>query len=437
MQNYHKHTYYSNVLVTDCTASIEDYISRALELGHQVISTVEHGYQSNYYKYYDLVKTHNDEIKRQYDNGEISWGEMRQKTLKFIFGAEAYWVKDRIAEYPKTTKDKSGKEETKYYKDGTNCHIVLLARNEKGRQEINGILSEANISGFYKVPRVDLKLLMSLSPRNVMVTTACLKYWSYDDIDEITLKLFKHFGKNFYLEVQNHNTKQQKKINKHILKLHREYGIPIICGLDSHYIYVEEEADRTNFLDGRGITYDEDEEGWYMDYPDDAEVVRRFWEQGVLNDQEIAECINNTDVLLTFEDLEFDKDIKLPSIYPDKTQEEKDEILRKLVWDAWELEKVHVPVERHTEYEQGIEYELNAIINTHMSDYFLLDHAIVERGIENGGIITKTGRGSAVSYYINSLLGFSSIDRFTSPVKLYPDRFISETRILKTRSLPD
>ena len=72
-----------------------------------------------------------------------------------------------------------------------------------------------------------------------------------------------------------------------------------------------------------------------------------------------------------------------------------------------------------------------------MSDYFLIDYELVRIGVANGGIITKTGRGSGVSYYINSLLGFSNIDRFISPVKLYTDRFISKTRILKTKSLPD
>lgn len=82
-------------------------------------------------------------------------------------------------------------------------------------------------------------------------------------------------------------------------------------------------------------------------------------------------------------------------------------------------------------------YELNAIIDTKMADYFLIDYELVKTGVENGGIITKTGRGSGVSYYVNSLLGFSNIDRFISPVKLYPDRFISKTRILKTKSLPD
>lgn len=433
MQNYHKHSCYSNVLVTDCTAMPEDYVKRAVELGHQVVSTVEHGYQSNYYEYYDLVEEYNSRLEEKLRNGEITDEEMKRKKLKFVVGAEAYWVKDRQKEYPK----KDGKEETKYHKDRTNCHIIILAKNEEGRKELNGILSEANLTGYYGQPRVDLELLLSLNPQNVMITTACVKYWVYEDIDEITLKLHEHFGENFYLEVQPHNTDRQKELNKHILELHYKHGIQIICGLDSHYIYPNQEQERDGYLDGRGITYDDDENGWYRDYPDDDEVVRRFQIQGVLTDDEIRECMNAPDIILTFDDIKFDKNIKLPSAYPSKTQEEKDEILSKIIWDAWEKEKKNIPEEKWNEYEDGIRYELSAVINTHMADYFLLDHAIVKRGVADGGVITKTGRGSGVSYYINSLLGFSNIDRFAVPVKLYPDRFMSETRILKTVSLPD
>ena len=54
-----------------------------------------------------------------------------------------------------------------------------------------------------------------------------------------------------------------------------------------------------------------------------------------------------------------------------------------------------------------------------------------------GGIITSTGRGSGVSFYTNTLLGFSKVDRISAPVHLYPERFMSESRILQTKSLPD
>ena len=445
MQNYHKHTSYSNVLVSDCAASYEEYVERAIELGHNVISSVEHGYQGNYYVPYELVQKYNDKLRKQVDDGEITESEFQTKKLKFIFGAEAYWVKDRIAESVPKRNNKTGEIILdEFTKDRTNCHIVLLAKNEEGRRDINEALSIANEDGFYGQPRLDISLLLRIKPENVMVTTACLKYWVYEDIDDLTKKLHNHFGDNFFLEIQYHNTEKQRKINKHILDLSRELGIDIILGCDSHYITENQSVERNNYLAARNIEYDSDEIGWYMDYPDESEARRRLQEQGVLNDEEIERCISNTDLLLDFEDIVLDKEIKLPKNYlfngewiGGKPQEWRDTTLRELVYQKWEESKAHVDPIQYKEYEDGINYELDAIIGTKMSDYFLIDYEIVKEGVNNGGVITKTGRGSGVSYYLNSLLGFSNIDRFISPVKLYPDRFISKTRILKTRSLPD
>lgn len=444
MQNYHKHSSQSNVLVTDCTASYEEYVARAVELGQNVISSVEHGFQGNYYVPYELVGKYNSELKKKLDDGLITEAEFLKKKLKFIFGTEAYWVKDRLKEYPKINK-KTGKViEGESTKDRLNCHIVLLAKNEEGRRDINEILSIANIDGFYGQPRIDIELLLRVKPENVMVTTACLKYWQYDDIEEITEQLHNHFKSNFFLEVQYHNTDPQKKINRKILSLSEKLGIPLIFGYDSHYIKEEQSQERDNYLEARGITYDADEEGWYMDYPSEEVVRKRLHKQGVLNDRQIDECINNTDLLLTFDDIVLDKNIKLPRNYlfdsewtGDKSQEWRDQTLRNLVYSKWNQIKNTVSESRYQEYIAGIEYELNAITETKMSDYFLIDYQIVKKGVEKGGVITKTGRGSGVSYYINSLLGFSNIDRFISPVTLYPDRFISKTRILQTKSLPD
>lgn len=435
MQNYHNHKWFSNILVADCPTSYEAYVKRAIELGHKVISSVEHGFQSNYYVPYELITNHNNNLKLKLEANEITKDEYNERTLKFIFGAEAYWVKDRLKEYPNGVNEKTG--EIKYAKDRTNCHIVLLAKNEEGRQDINEVLSDANIDGYYGQPRLDLELLMRIKPENVMVTTACLKYWVYKDIEEITVQLHNHFKSNFFLEIQYHNTQKQKELNKRIINISKKYGIDIILGYDSHYINEADAVERNNYLEGRGITYDEDETGWFMDYPTDEEAYQRLKSQDVLTEEEIMRCMKNTDKLLEFDDLYFNKDIKLPSIYKDKSQEWRNNKLRELVYDAWNKEKINVDSSRYNEYELGIEYELNAIIETGMADYFLIDYEIVKEGIQNGGIVTKTGRGSGVSYYVNSLLGFSNIDRFISPVKLYPDRFMSKTRILQTKSLPD
>jgi DNA polymerase III alpha subunit len=72
-----------------------------------------------------------------------------------------------------------------------------------------------------------------------------------------------------------------------------------------------------------------------------------------------------------------------------------------------------------------------------MADYFLLDYAILKEALKKNGRITLTGRGSSVSFFINTLLGFSKIDRISAPIQMYPERFMSESRILETKSLPD
>ena len=427
MNNYHKHTSYSNIMTPDSAASYEDYAKRAVELNHKVISSVEHGWQGYYYECYELAKKYG---------------------LKFIFGAEAYWVKDRKKEYeeidtvtgnPRLNKDGF----IKASKDKTNGHIILLAKNENGRRAINRILSIANEDGYYFKPRVDLELLLSLPANDVMVTTACVAYWQYEDIDDITLQLFKHFGENFYLEIQYHNTEKQKFISKRTLELSQKYSIPMIVGLDSHYVYPEQSDERQYILEAKHVRY-EDEDEWYMDYPDDETVMQRFLQQGVFNREQIQQAMDNTDVVLTFEDYSinnpvFSKDIKLPTLYPELSQEERNKKYSVLISRLFQnyVKENHITGDEYKRYFDGVKMEVQTVKDTGMADYFLLDYEIVKKAISMGGVLTDTGRGSSVGYFTNTLLGFSKVDRFKSPITLYPERFISKTRILETHSLPD
>ena len=427
MQNLHRHTSYSNVCIADSAATNEQYAKRAVELGHKVISSVEHGWQGYYYQCYELAQKYN---------------------LKFVFGAEAYWVKDRQKEYeeidPSTGEPLKNKDGTiKAHKDNSNCHILLLAKTEIGRRAINKILSEANETGYYFRPRVDLELLLSLPPDDVVVTTACVAYWKYDDIEDITLQLWKHFGKNFYLEIQAHDTDQQREISRRILSLSKRYGIEMIVGLDSHYIYPEQAQEREYILEAKDVHY-KDEEGWYMDYPDDEEVMRRFMKQGVFTKEQVQRAMDNTDISLTFDDYAkdnpvFSKNIKLPTLYPNLSQEERNKKYSVLISKLFKeyAEKHHITGEEYKRYLEGIKMEVQTVKDTGMADYFLLDYEIVKRAIEKGGVLTDSGRGSSVGYFTNTLLGFSKVDRFQSPITLYPERFISKTRILETHSLPD
>lgn len=413
MQNYHRHTSYSNIYVADSAAVNEDYAKRAVELGHKIISSVEHGWQGYYFETYELAK--------KYD-------------LKFIFGAEAYWVKNR------------------FEKDRTNGHIIMLAKNENGRRAINSILSTANEDGYYFRPRVDVELLLSLPADDVMITTACIAFWHYDDIEDILVQLHNHFKKNLFLEIQYHDTESQVKLNQRILTLSEKYGIEMIVGMDSHYIYPDQSKERDYILAAKNIHY-EDEDGWFMDYPDDETTMNRFLKQGVFTRDQIQRAMDNTDLLLEFEDYALDnrifsKDIKLPSLYdgnhtidgvllPKLDQEQRNKEYSKLISKLFKEYVKGVDESQYNDYFEGVKSEVQTIKDTNMSDYFLIDYYMVKRALEKGGVLTDSGRGSSVGYFTNTLLGFSKVDRFQSPIKLYPERFISKSRILETKSLPD
>lgn len=95
VENYHKHTCASNIFTPDSPATYDQYAKRAVEIGHKTLCSLEHGWQGKYHECREIA---------------LKYG------LKFIFGTEAYWVLDR------------------HEKDKTNSHIVLLAKNENGRQ---------------------------------------------------------------------------------------------------------------------------------------------------------------------------------------------------------------------------------------------------------------------------------------------------------------
>lgn len=385
----------------------EDYAKRAVELGHSILSSCEHGWQGRYIECYDLAK---------------------QYGLKFLFAAEAYWVWNRHEE------------------DRSNCHIWIGAKNENGREWINEVLSQANEDGFYYQPRLDEELLDLLPAGDVWITTACVAGWKYLGEEEELLKalwkkLYDKHGDNFMFEVQYHPSERQKELNRYILNLRKEIPAPIIMGCDSHYIEENGAELRSDFLVSKEDrkAYD-DEEEWFMDYPDGDTAVRRFREQGVLTEAEITEAIDRTNCFLEVEEYEcdiFDDSLKLFSLHPDWTQEQKNAEYLRLVDEGWQDYKAEVATDLLSKYEKEIKSETDTVVECHMADYFIDNYHVIRRGKELGGHLTNTGRGSAVSFFTNKLLGFTEVDRIAAKVKMYPERFMTATRILETHSLPD
>lgn len=253
------HKDFSNVSTADCAESIENYANRIHQFGTKCLFSGDHGSQGNQFYVYKVAEN---------------------EKLKYIHSCEAYWVKDR-------------KE-----KDRANCHMVIAAKNAEGREDINYALSIANEDGYYYKPRIDLDLLFNIPKDNVIVTSACISGWNYENAEDIWLKIHDYFGDNFFLEIQYHNTEKQKRLNERILSLAKKHNIQIICGLDSHYVKDENSVKRDQILKYKDISYP-DEYGWYMDYPDTKTVICRLKEQGVLSDEEIMRSIMNTNVFVS------------------------------------------------------------------------------------------------------------------------------------------
>lgn len=429
MENYHKHTTWSDLVQIDSTTSVEDFMRLSDKYGCKCYFSGEHGYPGEWLKMYDICKNTLDEKTRK---------KMQlNNPIAFRYSAEVYWVKDKDKIFYEKYADKKGKEQVREKKDNANCHMVLVARNYNAIRKLNYIISCAHVDGFYYKPRIDLKLLFELNKNDVYITSACIAGWKYEDAEEIWLKIWEHFGDSFFLEYQTHNSKEQKALNKKIYEMSKKYGIQTIIGLDTHYISKEDCIKRDNLLKRKGLHYEE-EDGWYMDFPNGEEAYRRMTDQAVLPSEEILYAMMNTHVFINgCQDMTYDTGFKIPILdeYKDYDYQKRADVLHKILEDKYEQEDE----EHHTpDRKEGMLYEFGEVKDSGTVDYFLDNSTLVDLAISKyGGQLTTTSRGSASSYYSSKLLGFTTMDRFEAEVPIYPERFITKERILSSHQMPD
>ena len=392
---YHIHSSYSNCLTQpDSTTSIEDYAKIYRERGNHVLCISEHGNRSNVWQQF--------EVALKYSSTDFK--------MTPLAAAEAYFVPDR------TVKENRG------------YHLILVAKNMDGFYELNEILSEANLTGFYYHARVDFELLRRLNYRNFLCTSACVAGPS----DEAMLvELHNIFRENFYLEVQGHPQQIQIDRNKWMVELSKKHRWPLIYATDSHYINKKDKELRTELMLSKGINYGAEDE-FLLFLPTAEEAYQMLKEQGVLNRAQIDEAMENTLILREFEGVSFTTEKKIPNAYPELSLDRRNYLYKKLCCDEY-IAKAGMPTKEEA---KEIHDEMDAVADTGTADYFLIAKKVVDKGIENGGVLTKTGRGSGSSFCTNYSLGFTSLNRLHSPVKLYPERFISRER-MASGILPD
>ena len=404
--NYHKHDHLSNLYTPDSNTKAEEYIKKCIEYGHDTYFTTNHGTMGDIFEAVTLCKKYG---------------------IRCLSGLEGYIVPDASQ------------------KDNSNYHIMIIPRTNKARKKVNLISSHAHIDGFYYKPRLFLDDLLTLDKNDIYITTACCAGIIRDDrgINEIFLPLYEHFGDNVLLEIQNHLAENQKRVNRKALELHSDLGLRLIAANDSHYVDDAGRIERDNLLKGRKIDFG-DEETFILDYPDYDTFFERFQKQGIFTDGEIEEAIKNTLIFDECEEIQLDKNIKMPTIYPNLTLDERVDELKKIINKKFHkiVKQDEITKEELPKYLNGIRYEMKIIEDTndeiHTADYFLLNEKIVDLAVNKyNGVLTRGGRGSCASFYINRILGMTQLDRFRINLPIFPDRFASTARLLENKSLPD
>ena len=267
----HVHTEYS---LLDGSNKIKEYVARVKELGMNSAAITDHGVMYGVIDFYR---------------------EARAQGIKPILGCEVY-----VAPGSRFDKEAAGGED-RYY------HLVLLAENNQGYQNLMKIVSTGFVEGFYYKPRVDKEVLRKYH-EGIICTSACLagevqKYIQrgmYEEACRSAKEYEEIFGKgNFFLELQDHGLPEQKQVNQALLRMSRELGIELVATNDIHYTYAEDVKPHDILLclqTGKRLS-DEDRmryEGgqYYVKSPEEMARLFPYALQALENTQKIADRCN-------------------------------------------------------------------------------------------------------------------------------------------------
>ena len=495
----HNHSDYSFL---DSVAKIPDLVAKAKNLGMPSLAITDHGNICGWLKFYEACK---------------------KEGIKPIFGVEAYIVDDaklisRIGsriEYLEAYQeedDKSGEsgplfehyrmeklgidiakvnedlfdennnfdapnkiqklEEMKKQNARSN-HVILLAKNKKGYQNILKISSEGWLEGMYYKPRIDLKILEKYK-EGIIVCSACLAGQIPSSImngeaekaEEYVREYKRIFGEDFYIELQLHEIKEQKEVNLNLIELINKYKVQPVIAQDVHYVNKEDIEihetviklrrkqkddtvsplaengserivkitddpiqdtvakvsddgdDESYFYTTRELyfkSYDELKESWKKYHPDVPEEI-------------FNRAIENTDIINNkVEKINVRSDKPQIPTYDTGDLTPRQFILKLIKEGAAKklTSKVAKKPELKEVYEERMKHELNTICELNFEQYFLIVWEIMNWCKEND-VMTGIGRGSAAGSLIAYLLGITGID----PIQhdLLFSRFINKSR---------
>ncbi len=345
--------------------------------------------------------------------GHLEWEEaMKNEGINPLFGVETYFAPDR------TIKSKDSVW-------GANpAHLLLLAKNQEGLRNINKIVTDSHLEGFYGKPRTDFSFLRDHS-EGIIATSSCVsspvgKYLASGDLDHArdwVVTAQEIFGEDFYLELQPHPFDLQIELNKFLISL----GIPLVCANDSHYARPEDARyQEISVCVATGTTLS-DENRMRYEFDFSVKSYETIWKelQSLTKVPESAatEAINNTSRLLKETKVEIPKGVSLTPDWPNANQELKSLLDRGLA--------KKIPQEKWDNYKKRLRYEYDIVVSKGFAEYFLVVQDMVAAA-KKQGVFVGCGRGSAGGSLIAYLLDITEAD----PVRwnLDMERFISPSR---------
>ena len=403
----HLHTEYS---LLDGANRIDKLIKKIDESGMSSVAITDHGNMFGVVQFYQYAK---------------------KAGIKPIIGCEVYVA-------PESRLDKTNT----YGISNASHHLVLLAKNDAGYRNLIKLVSAGYIDGFYYKPRID-KEILSQHAEGLIGMTACLKgevpYWFTHENEAKARKIAGEyrdiFGKdNFYLELQYHHIPEQDQANEALVKLAKDFGLPLVATNDAHYLNRSDAKPHDLLLCiGTGKRVNDDER---MRYASDEFYVKSAAEMTELF-RDYPEAIRNTLAIAERCNVEFEfGNIILPEYYVPEGHT-FDSYMEKLARDGLEdrLKKILASPgidcqQVRQQYEERLNVELAIIREMGYAGYFLIVWDFIHYAKQHG-ISVGPGRGSVAGSLVAFAMQITDIDPI--PYNLLFERFLNPERV----SMPD
>lgn len=398
----HNHTHYS---LQDGACTVESLINAAKKNNMHAVALTDHGVMYGIAEFYKKAK---------------------KEGIKPILGMEAYVVSEG-SRFEKGTDSNSGKKRSKHYN-----HLILLAKNKQGYNNLSKLSTLGHTEGFYYKPRIDLELLRKYH-EGLICTSACaggvvsipLRNGDYNKAREVAITYKEIFGDDFYLEVQDHNMEVEIPVLEGMPKLSRELGIKLVATNDCHYIE-QEHATAHNILllladktgqDYRNLRYGTDQ----VYFKSQEEMIKLFknYKGAIENTLEIESKI---DLELEFKGHHFPV-FPIPEDSPAKTLDDYFELLA--------IEGLHKRFDNITsEIKERFDFEIDTIKEMEFAGYFLIVQDFINSS-KKMNIPVGPGRGSVAGSLVAYTLGITNINPLQ--YDLLFERFLNPAR----KSMPD